>query len=129
MRRFFQLNEKTDRKKEKNDNRIDNLINVVEKRERTERHLEEYSDEKDDEKLEATKRLQNIRDEEIHNLKNNILGDESRNETEVDNLMRNFKLSEGYMKNNKDHMKNKDIENLKEKQIHRKEELDQLDTF
>ena len=123
------MNENTDRKKEKNDNRIDNLINVVEKRERTERHLEEYSDEKDEEKLKATRRLQNIRDEEIHNLKNNILGEGSRNENEVDNLMRNFKLSEGYIKNNKDQMKTKDIENLKEKQLHRKDELDQLDTF
>ncbi|MBC8062662.1 MAG: hypothetical protein H7Y18_18675 [Clostridiaceae bacterium] len=129
MRRFLQMNDKRAGNKEETENKIESLINVVEKRERTERHLEEYSDEKGDEKLKSARRLQNIRDEEISNLKNNILGDESRNEKEVDNLKRNYEFSEGYLNNNEDHMKSQDIKNLKEKQEHRKEELDRLDTF
>ena len=117
-----------EKSKRENENRIDDLINVVEKKTRTERHLEQYSDRKDDESLEPARRLQDIRNEEIQNIKDNIInGNNSENET--DNLQRNYEYSEGYIKNNEDHMNSTDLENLKKKQQNRKEQMDNLDTF
>jgi len=115
---------KKNREKEETENRLDSLINVVEKRERTERHLEEYSDKKDAERLEPSRRLQDIRNEEIENIKNNITGNQSHNTDEFDNLKRNYESTQNYMENNSDHMSDSDIKNLKEKQQNRKEELD-----
>ncbi len=115
---------KKNQEKEETENRLDNLINVVEKRERTERHLEQYSDAKDDERLEPARRLQDIRNEEIENIKNNITGNQSHNTDEFDNLKRNYEYTQNYLDNNKDHMKDEDIKNLEEKQQNRKDELD-----
>ena len=60
--------------KKETENRIDSLVNLAKKQARTERHLEEYSDRESAEDLGAAKRLQNIRTEEIQNIKNNISG-------------------------------------------------------
>lgn len=119
----------TGQKNKDNENRVNDLINVVEKKVRTERHLEQYSDRKDDESLEPAKRLQDIREEEINNIKNNIINEGHNNENEYDNLKQNYTYSENYMENNKNHMSTEDLQNLKNKQENRKEQMDNLDTF
>ena len=64
-----------------------------------------------------------------NNLRSNVDDDNSTNQDDVENLKRNIEFSDNYMKNNKGHMKQSDLENLKEKQEHRKEQLEQLDDF
>ncbi|NLZ47826.1 MAG: hypothetical protein GX895_03395 [Clostridiales bacterium] len=114
-----------ERQKEEQANRVDQLINLVEKHTRTERHLEQHSDISDPGNLENAEEVQRKREEEIDNLKNIIAyGDNDTNE--VENLKRNIEYTEGYLEHNKDHMDSETLENTIEKQRHRKEQLDNL---
>mgnify|MGYP000907702226 CR=1 FL=1 len=106
-------------------NRVDQLINLVEKHTRTERHLEQHSDISDPGNLENAEQVQRKREEEIDNLKNIIAYGEHRND-EVDNLKRNLEYTEGYLNHNKDHMDRETLQNTIEKQKHREEQLDSL---
>ena len=110
----------------KKENQVDSLINLVEKKTRTERHLEEHSDVGDPERLERPKELQKEREEQIQNLKSSIANNRKGSDNEYENLKDNIKYSEGYIKENRDHMDKGALENLEKKQENRK---DTLDTF
>lgn len=114
-----------ERQKKEQANRVDQLINLVEKHTRTERHLEQHSDISDPESLESAEEIQRKREEGIDNLKNIIAYGEHEND-EIENLKRNIKYTEGYLDHNKDHMDDETLENTIEKQKHRKEQLDSL---
>jgi hypothetical protein len=110
----------------KKENQVDSLINLVEKKTRTERHLEEHSDVGDPERLERPKELQKQRDAQIQNLKSAIASSSQGSDTEYENLKDNIQYADGYIKENGAHMDKGAFENLEKKQEHRK---DQLDTF
>lgn len=106
--------------------RIEQLENLVEAHTRTERHLEQHLDIASDEQIQRAKELQKVREEEIKNLENIIAYGENVNNDEFKNLERNYNYTEGYMNHNLDHMDNKTIEKTKEKQEHRREQMDFL---
>lgn len=114
-------------KGEQNERRIDHLVNLVEKQTRTERHLEEHSDiSSSEENLEHARQLQEERQCEIDNLKNIIANGENVNNDYLGNTEKRFCYTEGYLNHNADHMDGKSYQNAKEKQEHRKEQMDQL---
>lgn len=112
-----------------NERRIDDLINLVENKTRTERHLEQHSDIGDPDRLPHVYEVQNAREEQIQNLKNAIVyGENAKNDTQdqLKSLKKNYTFAEGYVKHNADHMDPQALENLKEKQKNRKEQVDLL---
>lgn len=115
-----------DNKRLENERRIDHLVNLVEKSTRTQRHLEEHSDiSSSSENIEHVKRLQKERKNQIGNLKNIIAqGDNNSREKHLKNTEKRFLYTEGYLNNNADRMDEQTFKNAKEKQEHRKEQLD-----
>jgi hypothetical protein len=120
-------NRNEDTQAAKNERRIDNLRNLVERQTRTERHLEEHSDiSKSAENIAHVKELQREREGEIQNLKNIIAHGEQYNNQYLDNTKKNFVYTEGYLNHNADHMDKDSFEDAKKKQEHRKEQIDIL---
>lgn len=110
-----------------NERRVDHLINLVENRTRSERHLEEHGDIPSQENIEHVKEVQQQRQEEIDHLKNIIVNGEHSNNNQLNNTKKNYKYTEGYLDHNADHMDSDTLEMTKEKQAHRKEQIDFLD--
>jgi hypothetical protein len=108
------------------ENRINQIVDTVEKYTRTERHLEQNLDIISDDQLEHTEKIQNARKREIDTLKDKIVYGDNYKEDEEQNIIDNMINSAGYIKNNADNMPKKNLENLLEKQENRK---DQLETF
>ncbi|KXZ39700.1 hypothetical protein SAMN05661008_00622 [Alkalithermobacter thermoalcaliphilus JW-YL-7 = DSM 7308] len=107
-----------------NARRIDDLINTVERYTRTERHLEQHSDISSPEQIQHAKQIQNERKEHIENLKNIIAyGEHANADTPFENLKQNYEYTEGYLNNNADHLDEETINNIKEKQQHRKDQM------
>lgn len=111
-----------------NQRRVDNLIDIVEKHTRTERHLEQYEDSgiPSPENIEHAKKVQGFREDEIDNLKNIITTGQHSNNNELDNVKKNYKYTEGYLNNNSDTMESHTLDHTKKKQEHRKEQIDNL---
>lgn len=109
-----------------NEGRINQLVNLVEKSTRTQRHLEEHSDiSSSAENIQHVMELQKERKEEIDNLKNIITNsDYNRRNKHKENTEKRFLYTEGYLNNNADRMDSKSFENAKKRQEHRKEQLD-----
>ena len=113
---------------EKKDREIDNLINIVENHTRTERHLEQYSHIGNPENKENARNKQNVREDEIKNLKHQIIGDEKNTkEDEIKNLKENYRFSQGYIESNKDHMNEEDLRNLEQRQQNRRIQIENLE--
>ncbi len=111
----------------KKERRVDHLINLVEKQTRTERHLEEHSDiSSSPNNIEHAKRINEERQDEISNLKNILSHGENCNNDCKENTEKRLRYAEGYLNHNSEHMDDKSFKNAKEKQEHRKEQLDQL---
>lgn len=111
---------------EENERRVDQLVDLVEKHTRTERHLEQHKDISSPDQIKHAKDIQASRENEIDNLKNIIVKGEHSNNNELDNVKKRYKYAEGYIQHNKDHMEDNTIEMTKEKQEHRKEQIDFL---
>lgn len=108
-----------------NERRIDHLVNLVERQTRTERHLEEHSDiSSSPENIEHAKELQSKRQEEIDHLKNKIAYGDNYSNNYMENTEKRLLYTEGYLNHNADHMDEESFNNAKEKQEHRKEQLD-----
>ena len=106
--------------------RLEHFENLMEKHTRTERHLEQHSDIASYEQLEHAEELQQIREEQMDQLKKKILEGPSSDD-EYENLNRNFEHTKGYLENNKDTMNPDTLKKTKEKQEHRKEQMDFLE--
>lgn len=107
-----------------NSSRIDQLVNLVEKHTRTERHLEQHSDISSPESIKHAKEVQQERESQIENLKNIITtGQHNNAPSEYESVQKRYEYSQGYLQNNKGHISNQDLENLQVKQEHRKERL------
>lgn len=110
-----------------NERRVDHLINLVERQTRTERHLEEHSDiSHSPENIEHAKQVNQQRQQEIENLKNILAHGENYNNNYLENTEKRFVFTEGYLNHNADHMDDEAFKKAKEKQEHRKEQMDFL---
>lgn len=111
-------------------NRLNQLSETMDNYVRTERHLEQHSDIGSRGNLENAREIQEVRRNEMENLKNKITygGDFSSQsrEEQVENLKENYIETEGYINNNAGNMTNEDLNNLKQKQKNRKRELDRM---
>lgn len=110
-----------------NERRVEHLTNLVERQTRTERHLEEHSDiAHDPENIQHVKELQQEREKEISNIKDKLAHGENSRNRQLENTEKRFLYAEGYLNHNADHMDEQSFINAKEKQKHRKEQMDQL---
>jgi hypothetical protein len=112
--------------KQETANRVNELIDLVETKTRTERHLEQHSDIASPEQVRHAEKLQDEREEQISKLKSKIVYGDGGPSDEVENLEKRITFADGYMDHNADHMNKKDLENLKDKQENRKDTLNRL---
>ena len=114
--------------KEKKERQLDNLTNLVENHTRTKRHLEQYSEIGDPEFKEMAREKQEKREENMSELKQEIL-DEEENQTieeQIENLHDNYEAAQRYIEANQETMAPQDLQNLQAKQQHRKEQMENL---
>lgn len=114
---------------DKKDRQIDNLIDLVENHTRTERHLEQYSHIGDKDNKDHAREIQDIREEEINDLRSKLNGEDDiqTREEQIENLKDKYESAEGYIRNNKDNMNEQMLENMENKQRNRKEQLENLE--
>lgn len=111
--------------KQKKERQLDNLTNLVENHTRTERHLEQYSEIGSKENKEIARKKQNIREDEIQNLKNKIINGDVQNPNEmIEDTIHNYKGAGRYVQNNYDSLSEQDLENIQEKQKNRKRQIE-----
>ena len=113
---------------DKKERQLDNLTNLVENHTRTKRHLEQYSEIGDPQFKEMAMEKQQKREENMYKLKQEIL-DEDENETieqQIENLHDNYEAAQRYIEANQETMAPQDLQNLQEKQQHRKEQMENL---
>jgi len=106
--------------------RIDQLINLVDKHTRTERHLEQHSDIASPDAIAHSKEIQKEREEEIDNLKNVIAHGKHVNVNEFENLQRNYDFTNSYIEANSDKMDSTTLQKTKEKQENREEQINNM---
>ena len=115
----------------KKDRQIDNLINLVENHTRTERHLEQYSHIGNKDNKEHARQIQDIREEQIDDLRNKLngTGDIQTREEQIENLEDKYENTQEYLEHNKETMNPQDLQNLENKQEKRKIQLDNLKDY
>ena len=115
----------------KKDRQLDNLINLVENHTRTERHLEQYSHIGDKDNKEHARKIQEIRENQIEDLRDKLngIGDIQTREEQIENLERRYELTNGYIKNNKDDMNAEALQNIEQKQEKRRIQLENLKDY
>ena len=121
---------KTDDKKElkaANERRMRELLNINNRYLRTKRHLEEFADIMDFDRLEHVSRIQKEREHRMENLKDIIVHGKHKDLDQVKNIKRNLEFTENYLQRNAFRMDKDTLEKTLEKQAHRKEQLGFLD--
>lgn len=115
--------------KNKQARQLDNLTNLVENHTRTERHLEQYSEIGSKENKDHARHIQNIREQEMQDLKQGILGQNQNasKQEQVDNIVENYNSTARYMENNYNNISEQDRENLEKKQENRKTQAKNLE--
>lgn len=108
------------------ENKVEQLIDVVENHTRTERHLEQHSEISSPKNIQHAEKVQKEREQEIEHLKNEIAHGDTYANNDFQNLKDNYDKTEEYMRYNSDHMTSENLGNMKEKQRHRKEQMDNL---
>ena len=118
---------KRDNRNLENERRVEHLCNLIEKKTRTERHLEEHSDiSSSPRNIDHAKELQREREQEIENLKDILAHGENAKNRQYENTEKRFLYAEGYLNHNAERMDDKSFKNAKERQEHRKEQLDNM---
>jgi len=110
-----------------NERRIEELLDINNRYVRTQRHLEEHSDISDPDNLRHALKIQEERENRMENLKNIIAYGKHEEVDERENLKRNLEYTDGYLENNASRMDKETLDNTREKQAHRKEQLEFLD--
>lgn len=113
---------------DKKERQLDNLTNLVENHTRTKRHLEQYSEIGDPYFKEKAREKQAKREENMNKLKQEIL-DEDENQTieeQIENLHDNYEAAQKYIEVNQETMAPQDLQNLRARQQHREEQLNNL---
>lgn len=122
------MNYEKDTRKRNCDNererRMEHFENLVERRTRTKRHLEQYSNISSPENIDHANRIQEKREKEIENLKEKIVyGDKASNDQEK-NVEKRYRYTQGYLDHNSENMDLETLRNTEKKQEHRKEQMD-----
>lgn len=112
----------------KKDRQLDNLINLVEKHTRTERHLEQYSHIGDEENKDHARRIQDVREEQIDDLKNKLNGKDNIQgpSEQLENIEQKYESTKSYIENNKNSINNEMLKNMENKQDNRKNQINNL---
>lgn len=110
----------------KKENQVDNLMNLVEKHTRTERHLEQYSNIGDKESKDRAREKQDIREAEMGNLKDKIVNKNETKTEQVQNLVDNYKRTQSYMEDNYEKLSEERLKNMQYKQRNRKDQIEEL---
>lgn len=113
---------------DKKEKQLDNLINLVENHTRTRRHLEQYSHIGNPENKENARKIQDIREEQIEDLKNHIKGvsDTQTKEEQLENVIEKYINAQGYILNNEDNMSEEQLNNMEKKQDNREIQIENL---
>lgn len=112
---------------EQKERQVENLVNLVEKHTRTERHLEQYSDIGSREGKERAREKQDVREAEMENLKDKIVSNNTESKVEqVQNLTDNYKGAQIYMEENYEKMSDERLRNMQNRQQHRKDQIESL---
>lgn len=114
---------------DKKDRQLENLENLVENYTRTQRHLEQYSHIGDSDNKQHARKVQDIRENEIDNLKSHIISEKETPKEQLENLKDNYVSSQAYMNKNKNNMNKEQLENLEKRQEHRKEQIENLEDY
>ena len=114
---------------EKNERKVDNLINLVENHTRTERHLEQYSHIGDPKFKDMAREKQAAREEQIESLKDQLTNEHPRisPEEHLENLKENYEKTKNYLENNYDNMSYEQAHNMVEKQINQERQINQME--
>jgi len=118
------------RDKVKKEKKVDNLINIVENHTRTKRHLEQYSEIGDLEFKEMARDKQALREKQIDELKDQLVGTDKDIQTKAEHLegvKTRYEFAEGYLENNKERMNEENLKNLKKKQANRRVQIENLE--
>jgi len=123
------LENSNDEKFQKKERQLENLENLVENHTRTERHLEQYSHIGDKDNKDNAREKQDIREKQILELENKILGLDSNEipEVQLENLKERYASVQGYIENNRDKISEEDLKQLEEKQANRREQIANLE--
>ena len=113
---------------QKKDKQLDNLINLVEKHTRTERHLEQYSHIGNPENKENARRIQDKRETQIAELKDKIKGvnDTQTREEQLENVIDKYINAQGYIINNEENLSDEQLNNMEKKQDNREVQIRNL---
>lgn len=118
------MNDELNKKKER---QLDNLTNIVENHTRTERHLEQYSEIGSRANKENAREKQAVRENEIQNLKNNIInGNGESISDQINNINENYQSTNRYMENNFEKIPDDVWKNMEKKQENRMEQVENL---
>lgn len=113
---------------EKKDRQLDNLINLVENHTRTKRHLEQYSHIGNKDNKKNARKIQDIREEQIEDLKDKIKGnDKQTRDEQLENVIEKYINTSGYIRNNEDHMSEEQLNNMERKQDNREMQIENLE--
>ena len=123
------MEDSNNEKFQKKERQLENLENLVENHTRTQRHLEQYSHIGDKENKENAREKQDIREKQILELENKILGLDSNEipEVQLENLKERYKTIQGYIENNRDKITEEDLKQLEEKQANRRQQIANLE--
>lgn len=113
----------------KKERQLDNLVNLVENHTRSERHLEQYSHIGNLDNKQHARKVQDIRENEIDNLKSHIISEKETPKEQLENLKDNYVSSQAYMNKNKNNMNKEQLENLEKRQEHRKKQIENLEDY
>jgi uncharacterized membrane protein YccC len=109
--------------KNTNERRIEQLLKINNRYVRTERHLEENHHISRLDQLRHTFEIQNEREQQMENLKNIIAYDKHEGVNNAEALGKRIEYTEHYLQHNSTNMNPGTLQNTKEKQEHRKEQL------
>ncbi len=114
---------------QKKERQIENLINVVENHTRTKRHLEQYSNIGNIDNKENAKKIQEVREQQIHNLKNQIKGinENQSKENQLENTIEKYINTSGYITKNGEDLSDEQLRNMQRKQENRKVQIKNLE--
>ena len=114
---------------EKKERQLENLENLVENHTRTERHLEQYSHIGSRENKDNAREKQEVRERQILELENKILGLDKNEipEVQLENLRQRYDSIQGYINNNRDKLDPNILEQLEEKQSNRMQQIANLE--
>ncbi|HYF75001.1 MAG TPA: hypothetical protein VD757_00320 [Candidatus Nitrosocosmicus sp.] len=122
----MKANDSIEELKHANDRRIEELLKISNRYVRTQRHLEENSDIARLDQIKHSFRIQGEREARMENLKNIIAYGKHEHVDEAENLKRNLEFTDHYLQHHGAHMDESTLQSTREKQEHRKEQLDFL---